>query len=390
MNKSKNMKIRSYACLIGLFVISFFLLYRYSYIYSTSDYPAHIRYALGGEGYSVVSSIIILSNWLFHSVVPFLVFMAFVIVMSVVITALYMKKILNLSGFDINIYELIPLSSTLLFLCKLCIPEWSPFFYKKDAFVTQPWHNSTYTAMRLFAMVTMCIYMNMEREYQNSIIFKRYALFTFSLLFTNLAKPNFVIVFAPVMLLMLIYDFFKTKGKSFRNAFLFGCCVLIACFVLLGQYKTLFPSEGDSGMAFSVTNAISYIFKDKKFPLYLLLNYAFSIYVTVLFAKNTKKINMAEKRFFMQICMMNIISILIYLFIVETGPRAADGNLGWGMPFFAYLLFATCLAYLRVLKEKKIITIEQYNFGRYLYYSHIIFGVFYFGTLLMGYISWRV
>ena len=379
--------LRNILCLIFAFAVSFVLIFSYVNRFTSSDYPAHIRQALRGEGYSLVSFMVRLLNKVDASNTLFIAFMALMTALTVMACAFYLSCVMKLLKQERSVSAYVPIALSALFLCKLCIPEWSPYFYV-NAFVTQSWHNSTYTLMRLFAILTMAYYFIVEDVYREKIILKDLVLFTLALAFADLSKPNFVIVFAPVMLYRLVFDFLASKGKTFRNAFLFGVCVLIASAVLLFQFKTSFPEGGENGVAFSVANALAYVNRDKKLPLYFILNYAFPIYVTVLMIMNRKKAKGMNKRILAENWAMAILSILVYLFITETGPRAADGNFGWGMSFFAYALFMCAYAYLEAMYSKSVIDRDHYLAGKFLYFLHIFFGIFYFGLLLLGYLSW--
>ncbi|MBR4470661.1 MAG: hypothetical protein IKS54_05025 [Erysipelotrichaceae bacterium] len=363
------------------------LIYLYVNVYHSSDYPAHVRQALRGEGYSLVSLMVVLLHKIDASNTLFIAFMAIATAVTVYACAFFIRTVMELLGKDCDQKTLIPIAASTVFICKLCIPEWSGYYYQ-GAFATQSWHNSTYTLMRLFAILTLGFYFSIEREYKETIDIKKLALFTLSLALSNLSKPNFVIVFAPIMLVRLIIDFVSSKGKNFRNAFIFGCCVLVSCVVLIFQFRTSFPGEGESGVAFSVSNAIAFLTKDKKLPLYLLLNYAFPIYVSYLVYFKSGRKKVLNRRIITESWMMVLFSILVYMFIVETGPRAADGNFGWGMPFFGYLIFAVCIGYLETMHKEGRISDEQYLAGKILYFAHIFFGIFYFGLLLLGYLSW--
>ena len=372
-----------------VFLASFSLIFLYVNVFSSSDYPSHIRSSLRGDGYSLISFLVIISYKLTGSSFTFVLVMSLITTLTVYGCAFYIKTILSLLGEKVELYKIIPVSSANLFICKLCIPEWSGYYYE-GSLVTQPWHNSTYTAMRLFAIITMAYYFLIENEYKENINMKYCVMFSLFLLLSNLSKPNFIIVFAPVMLFVLIYDFIKTRTKSFRNAFIFGMCIVVTLFVLVIQYTILFSASDGSGTILSFDNAIGYISKDKKFILYLLLNYCFPLYASYLIVVNKKRIKQLYCRPIIENWLMAVFSILVYLFIVETGHRSADGNFGWGMPFFAYSLFSTCLAYLYVFHKNKAIDDKHYQIGKTIYLLHIIFGLFYFGLLLMGYLSWGI
>jgi hypothetical protein len=383
-------KTKAYLTFLSVFCMSFLLLYSYVFRFNTSDYQAHIRHSLRGEGYSIMSVLIRLCYRLTGTNVTIVVLMALFTTLTVVAISIFIQTILKHLNEKADFWQLLPLSTTFLFISKICIPEWSPYYYQ-DSFSTQPWHNSTYTLMRLFGIPAVMMYFVIRRNYTKSLNLKDCILFSIFLLLTNLSKPNFLLAFAPVMLWVLIYDFVASRGKTFKNAFLFGLCVLITSGVLLLEYNANFPSDGDSGgIAFSVSNAIDLFSRDKKMILHMTLNYLFPIYVTCLYLKNRKKTDPFTNLVMKESWAMNILTILIYFFIIETGSRRADGNFGWGTPFFACLLFIVCGCVLYRMKKMKLISEKEYITAGHIYAMHVIFGVFYYALLLLGYLSWGI
>lgn len=370
--------------LISVFV--FYLMLNYCNDTMCSDFAAHIRHSLRGEGYSLLNVLVILSYKFPNSNVLFAATMTFVVVGTSFACMYLIKKIGIICGTDINDNKALEVSLMSLFLCKLCIPDWSVYYYK-EALATQPWHNPTYLVMRPLALITIALYFEIQKGYLAHFDVKKGILFCVALFFTNFSKPNFVIAFAPVMLVALIIDFVKTKTKSFKNAFMFGVCVLIACTILIFQTKALYPSDGtaDSAIIFSFDHAIEYIVSKPKLPLYIVLNFAFPFYVTYLSIKNRKQLDTYDKKILIQTWSMYIISFMEMLFITETGHRANDGNLGWGGLFFAYLVFVVCVPALEKMKKRNLISEKEYTIARYTYCLHALFGLFYFGLLLMGY-----
>ena len=379
----------AYLSLGILFVMSALLFYRYIFSLRTSDFPAHIKNALNGKGYSLAHILFILCYRLSGTKLTIVVLMGLVTVLTALACAWFMKKYLDLIGVEKDLYSLIPVSASSVFICKLCVPEWSPLYYD-DSFATQPWHNSTYILMRLFGICCFVMFYLMQKDYQEKIKLRDCALFTLFLILVNCSKPNFIIAFSPIMLLMLIYDFVRSRGKTFKNAFLFGLCVLISCAVLLYQYAIVFPSNGNDKVILSLANGLGFIGKDNKFVLHLLLNLAFPLYVSVLYFINRKKMNDLSHRMFIEMWAMFVLSFLEFLFVVESGSRAADGNFEWGLSFFAYMLFMTCYCYLIKFKQEGWISGEQHGKGTIIYNAHVLFGLFYFGLLVIGYLSWVI
>ncbi len=387
--ESFGLDIKAILCLVFVFAVSFVLFYRYIYQLRTSDFPAHIEHSLEGRGYSINLFLIPLFYKLGNSYLGIVFLMAALTSGTVYATALFLKKIMKLIGEENDLSSLIPFSASLLFICKLCIPEWSPYFYKASI-SSQPWHNSTYIEMRLFATLTLMMYFIIRRDYLKKIEWKKLLLFFVFLFLTNMSKPNFVLCFSPIMLLVLIYDFIITKGKSFKNAFLFGVVVLIACIILLFQYRIMYPSDGSSSIVISASHAIEYLLSDKKFPLYYLLNFCFPLYVAYLFFRNRKKLSVFENKMMLEVWLMNILSFLVSIFVTETGKRAGDGNYEWNNFYFAYIVFAVSMVFLKKMRKEKLITERQFVTAQNIYVMHVIFGVFYFGLLVIGYLSWII
>lgn len=379
----------AYLSLALLFVTSFILFYRYIFDLRTSDFPAHIKNALNGKGYSIAHILFILCYRITGTKMSIVVLMSLITVLTAAACAVFMKKLLKLMDVDMDLFSLIPVSVSSVFISKLCIPEWSPLYYD-DAFSTQPWHNSTYIMMRLFGICVLAVFFTMQKEYDKKIGVKDCVLFTIFLILVNLSKPNFIIAFSPIMLIMLICDFIRSKGKTFKNAFFFGCCVLISCFVLLYQYKIVFPSDGNDKMMISIANGVSFITKDFKFVLYLILNFLFPLYVSYQVFRNRNEFDRNSLRIFNEAWAMMLLSFLEYLFVVESGSRAADGNFEWGLSFFAYILFMVCVCFLIRLKKAGRISEAQFSTAKNIYSAHVLFGIFYFGLLVIGYLSWII
>ncbi len=327
--KKKKTIIYAIIAIVSLCII--FLLCNYCNGTFDSDYASHIRHSLRGEGYSLIHIVSLLSNKLFGNNVLFILFMTAMNVGTTFTCAYLIKRFCSLMTIEIDRSKIIIYSLSSLFLCKICIPDWSPLYYK-GAFITQPWHNPTYTTMRFFALITMALYFGIQSHYIDRFCFKEGAAFCLALLFTNYSKPNFVIAFAPIMLAMLIKDFIRTKTKSFKNAFMFGVCVLLACTIMIYQTTMLYPTDGsgDSSVAFSLSNAVNFFLSNPKLPLYFVLNFAFPIYVSYLVIRNRNTFDKYDKQMLTQTWAMYFVAFAELLFITETGRRANDGNFGWG------------------------------------------------------------
>jgi phosphatidylglycerophosphate synthase len=64
-------------------------------------------------------------------------------------------------------------------------------------------------------LLVLAQYFTMRKNYLNHISLRDMVIFTVLLIFVNYAKPNFIIAFAPAMLIFLIADLSNTSGKKF-------------------------------------------------------------------------------------------------------------------------------------------------------------------------------
>lgn len=51
----------------------------------------------------------------------------------------------------------------------------------------------------------------------------------------------------------------------------------------------------------------------------------------------------------------------------------------------AYMVFVTCIPYLEKMRINKSINETEYTIATYTYFLHVIFGLFYFALIPMGY-----
>lgn len=225
--------------------------------------------------------------------------------------------------------------------------------------------------------MAVAMYFLIESTYLKKINFGYAVVFTVSLLFANSVKPNFIISFAPIMLLFMIIDFIKQKGKCLKNSIAFGICVLISLTVLFYQYKILYTADDDSQIIFSL-DLLRQFFKTSL--LALLCDLAFPLFSTfLLLFKDRSK---SEKSILTKVWLMYILSFFTFLVLKETGMRENDGNFAWGMYFFSFLLNIVCLTqWISNYKSSKSEERFVYLIGILAYSASVVSGFSYFVIL---------
>lgn len=240
------------------------------------------------------------------------------------------------------------------------------------------WHNSTYLCMRLFAIASILVYMQIERNYREKIEWKQWLIFAVVLVITTGIKPSFLTVFAPAMALKLLWDLFHKV--PFKQIFLFGCGVLPACGVVLWQNMVLFGE--DTGQGFALNPWFTFSLHADRPKAAVLCSIAFPLVVAAFSLKELVK----DKKYFFA-WLVTGVGFLEALLLAETGSRSNDGNFLWGYCFAIFYIFVVSFVkWLEIWKREKHVWISRGMFvvsGVVLFYQ-LYCGIYFFLRLLGG------
>ncbi|HIR27330.1 MAG TPA: hypothetical protein IAB84_05085 [Candidatus Choladousia intestinigallinarum] len=272
----------------------------------------------------------------------------------------------------------------LAFACSFVMPLYIPWVNDYRYMGMQSgnlWHNSTYLGMKFAAVLVLLIYFSWMKRYQEGIGVGRWLLFTASLIFVNLMKPNFILCFAPAMGIWLLGDCVQAKGRTLKYQILFGIPVLLSLLVVIYQTAVLFQGEGDGSR---ITLMLSYNFlKYNRYPgAALLQSAAFPLLVLAGNLKELKK----DKAFGFS-WLVWLFGLLTYLFVGEEGPRKTHGNFSWGYSFCVFLVFAVCAVKVyEKVKEGKLSPMRKAYFAGTgaVFLWHLGCGLTYFIHLYLG------
>lgn len=232
------------------------------------------------------------------------------------------------------------------------------------------WHNPTLLVVKPFAYFSIVYFMKISLNDQGK--FNDYLKLTLFLLFSLVAKPNFIIFFVPsVIIYMLIYHI-KNIGIWIKMSIISIPVVV----VLLIQYFITFNSTSEGGIAFKpflVWNVYS-----PNWFVSFLLSIAFPLSLIVL---NKRVMNIRTIIF----CWIaTIVAFVQFALLAETGAREYDGNWGWGVQISIPILFLfSTIEWFKWIKEngetkRKVIVNSIFTL-------QIVSGVFYLIKLLLGY-----
>lgn len=256
------------------------------------------------------------------------------------------------------------------------------------------WHNETYLGMRFFAVLILLSFYDSNDSYLKSFKLKEFIVQCLLFTAVNLVKPSFIIAFAPSMLIMMIVDIIRAKGRGFVLWIMYGLPVLIGSVVLIYQYFVLFPSSGGDDSS-HVIIALNESFKNQELPIFeLFRSYAFPLYMSIIHIKEIVKSK------FHLVCYLGwFFSFLEYLFLSESGPRSSHGNFGWGICLFTFIIFCLNIGfYLRDVSQYDRRSKNRDNrvlfyklvLGKLLLVLHLLSGILYFIIILQGFCAYMI
>ena len=313
------------------------------------------------------------------------IYLALFTVGTIVVTFYFLKQLCpDVSNEMLAVFSFICLFLNGIFLYPLC-----PQFY--SAYSGSVWHNESFIGMRFFALLVLLFFFRTHNQYMKRATIRDFLLECLLFTVVNWVKPNFVIAFAPAMLIMMIVDIVKSRGKGFVNWALYGIPVLIGSLIFLYQYSILYPSTGtvsenDSHVVFILGDTI----KNQTFPVInFLCAFAFPVSVLIIHFKE-----IIRSKFYVVCYLAFVISFLEYAFIGESGPRMKDGNFSWGLHLFSFLVFCFSAAFfakdvysfrqIRNASQKKVTPPYKLVCEKALLSAHLASGFMYFVYVLLG------
>ena len=199
------------------------------------------------------------------------------------------------------------------------------------------YHNTTYIMLAPVALLALFAFYRAWQGMAAKLDLRAWGLYTLLLTLATGFKANFVFAFAPALLLLLIADLVRTRGKNLGQEVLMGCSVLPSIALCLVQANVLFAEAG-SGMRLIFTVAFDrhrMLWGPFNEPgvLGLLRSFVFVAAVGLLLGR------LAWQSFRYRFSLLVFgVAMAEALLLVESGERLYHANLWWG-PFLCYWFF---------------------------------------------------
>lgn len=232
---------------------------------------------------------------------------------------------------DQNVSLLVPLtvSAVTLIVTALWLPVFNFEIYLGQGSPTI-WHNPTYYAIKPFALMTVGLYINLDRDsFENT---RKWVVFSVLILVGVVMKPVFFQCFFPAVVVVFLLRTFVGSKLSARALVAFipsialGCIIAFVLFVKQGG-----GAEGGGGIALSFFGGWSAYSPNAFVSTILLL--AFPLFAMAVNRKEYLSIRGSKFIVFVTL----VVAWLEYMLIVETGDRASHGNFGWAICLAAFI-----------------------------------------------------
>jgi len=267
------------------------------------------------------------------------------------------------------------LALSMLFVFALPIPSYfsdDHFFYIGN-YVPNVWHNSTILFLFPFAMLLFELSYKQLEKYTSSR-----NIWIFLLILLNLCiKPSYFFVFIIVYPILLLF-----KYKLKKEFWLSIIPLVIGFFFLILEYWIIYKTTTPSNKEASSVIFMPFYRNPEFADLGLLpVSMAFSLLFPLLYTFfNLPKL--MKNRLFWYTFLSFIVSVLIFLFISESGPRASHGNFYWQIVITTWFCFFVTL--LALVKDFKFYGKTFKNMMLATVFSiHVIIGVVYFVKILV-------
>ncbi len=389
----KSLKI-VFAVLLCVYAVAlFYLFYNQTGFFDTglfeSDLPFHLKFAVEDRFFYSFTTFIYL---FFSKFSCFKILVALSLTAATVGSVMLTKALLDkaFKAYEIGISGGLSLmvSMALNFVLAFYIP-WAGKSHYVAYQSGNLWHNSTYIFMRVFAELTLLMWMDFYDSYKDGIKASKWVLLSALLMVTTGIKASFFTVFGPVMALFLLYDL--CRKVKFSKVFVAALTVVPSMAVMLIQSVVLFGDETGNGYIIKPFYTLSLRGEHPKAA--LVLSVLFPLCVGLMHVKDVLR----DKLYIGSLLIWFFGFIEVFLF-AETGNRSKDGNFLWGYSISLFILFIiSAVKFIKDLMltfgQKKTVDItSKFGWIKKIYLLgcagifmwHVISGVWYFVLLLTG------
>jgi len=279
------------------------------------------------------------------------------------------QKLLNQqNNYSYIKYELLLLLITfsIFTVGPLIYPPYSHLIYKG---VGSPniWHNVTLWTVKPFALLSMLFTIWGLQKKKISY----YIIAIISVILSIFAKPSFILIFLPSIILLVIDRKYITKSQIY---FLLSI-IFISVAILLYQYSHTYGNSSKGGIIIDILGVWSN-HGSTNIPLAIFLALAFPIIFYILYPKSS------DNDFILLSWLQVFFGIILYAVFAEKGAHYSHGNFGWSYRIALSMIYLfTIIEFVKVFFDisiwKRIILLT-------ILFIQVYIGIYYLVHILQG------
>ena len=338
--------------------------------YIRSDMPAHVGLALGYNDYSL-ASVIVRALW------ALLGEERGQTALSLVLTC---NQVLCVFTLWLLLWQMFPaLDKSLALLASLLAHVCGPWILPGQTemylgvYNGNVLHNMTLLFSRMPVPLVLIFFFRLWDARRGRLRLLDWLGLALTLTLSTFFKPSFLGAFAPWVLLMLVWDFGRTRCRGIKNEFLIGLAVLPAVGALVWSSLVLFSDDFAGTQSSVALRALTPALLVSTLLMYL-RGLLLPLWTGALQGpKEPRRERVAILAF------INAVALAEALLLTETGFRGNDGNFDWGYISLYPAVFALAIGLLfRMLPAAKTDRRARVRaaVGLVLLLGHLIVGVY--------------
>lgn len=324
--------------------------------YNGPDYGAHLSIAKGISGSDLLHFGTFLQQHcypLWHilirgilKVTMFTGVQAAGIVSAVCYTVMYLLTVEWIRKCDVGIHHI--WVSVWTFLLYVAGPIYIPW-YNSNVYIGQDspnvWHNPTHIMVKPIALAAFILILHMvtevrRSEYRQNIDWKEGIGAAILLTAANLAKPSFVQILYPALVLWMVYYLVVSRGKALKMGVQLAVVCIPAFLLLIFQFAMSFYAPSGEGGGIEISFLEYWRSVSPNVGISILLVVLFPLAVLVLAIRRKGMNDALRLSWLMLLCGAGEKALLI-----ESGGRRYHGNFCWGYSLGIFFVWAAAIRY---------------------------------------------
>lgn len=235
------------------------------------------------------------------------------------------------------------------------------------------WHNPTNMAVKPVALLVFLLFLKMYQN-RDKVSWKAFAGISALLLLSCFVKPSFVQGFLPAVVVFLLMELVRTRGKSFCFSLKMAAAFIPSGLYFLIQFFSMFGAEAERSIGIE---PFAVMRLDTAHPLISMLQaVAFPLFVLGILGWR----RVWNDRPLLFSALFYAVSMLEFILLIEV-TEPASGNFEWALQLAMFGFFImTAVRFYQQKEQKKGIWLA----GNALFAYHVLSGVYYYVYLLLS------